>query len=215
MTMRLILLGPPGSGKGTQAARLVEILKTPHISTGDMLREAVRDKTPVGLQAKGFMDAGKLVPDDVVCRIVEERLTREDARSGFLLDGFPRSEGQARELDKVLQRSGKPIDFVISIEVPDADVMRRLTGRRTCTACAAITHVARLAEGAAACPSCGGKLMTRDDDREDVIANRLGTYRLQTEPLIRFYERAGTLVQVDGVGGVDSIFASIRHAIGA
>ncbi len=213
--MNLILLGPPGAGKGTQAKRMVEAYGIPQISTGDMLREAVKNQTQLGLEAKKYMDAGQLVPDEVVIGLVKERLSQPDTDKGFMLDGFPRTVPQAEELDKVLAGLNKALDHVISIEVPNEELMGRLTGRRTCKACGAGYHVIfdpPKEEGK--CDKCGGELYQRDDDNEATVSNRLKVYDSQTKPLIDYYQGKGLLRPIDGVGAIDDIFGRIKAVLG-
>lgn len=212
--MRLVLLGPPGAGKGTQAKRLIEKMSIPQISTGDLLRAAVRDETELGLKAKAKMDAGQLVPDEIVIGMVKERLTKDDCRSGFILDGFPRAVSQAEALSKLLAESGG-LDHVISIEVPEEELVRRLTGRRSCPKCGAMFHVVfspPAKEGI--CDKCGGELITRADDNEETIRNRIGVYREQTEPLKDYYQKLGLLRPIDGTGTPADIEHKIAEVIG-
>lgn len=213
--MRLILLGPPGAGKGTQAKRLVERYGIPQISTGDILRAAVREGTPLGKTAKECMDAGKLVPDAVVIGIIEERLKEADCKPGFMLDGFPRTVPQADALKDVVAKMGLKVDHVVSIEVPNEELVVRLTGRRTCKACGAGFHVAfdpPKVEGV--CDKCGGALFQRDDDKEETIRARLKVYEDQTAPLIAYYRDAGLLRPVAGQGGMEEIFDRILKVLG-
>ena len=208
--MRLILLGPPGAGKGTQAKRLIERYGIPQISTGDILRAAVREGTELGKTAKQYMDAGKLVPDEVVIGIIEERLKEPDCAKGYILDGFPRTVAQADALTEVLARMGQSIDHVVSIEVPDEELVERLTGRRTCRNCGAMYHVKfSPPKKPGVCDKCGGELFQRDDDKEETIRARLKVYQDQTAPLIAYYEKAGLLRRVSGVGTVDEIYERI------
>jgi adenylate kinase len=204
--VRVILLGPPGAGKGTQAGNIAETYAIPHISTGDILRANVREGTELGLEAKRFMDAGDLVPDEVIIGMVGDRLAEPDAAQGFLFDGFPRTVPQAEALEKLLQDRGQPLDVVLRLAVDEDEVVSRLTGRRTCTACGAVFHVDHhppATEGV--CDSCGGELVQRDDDREDVVRNRLEVYRRSTEPLEEFYWNRGLLRDVEAVGTVDEV----------
>ena len=184
--MRLIFLGPPGCGKGTQAQRIIDSYRIPQISTGDLLRQAVRDKTALGKEAKKFMDRGELVPDQVVIGMVKERLLANDCKGGFLLDGFPRTVAQAEALDKTLREMKLQLNAVVSIEVPDAEVVKRLAGRRTCRKCGTMYHVIfNPARNQGTCDKCGGELFQRDDDQEDTIQSRLEVYHRQTAPIGR------------------------------
>lgn len=206
--MRTILLGPPGAGKGTQAARIVDAYGVPHISTGDILRANVREGTALGAEAKRFMDAGDLVPDGVIIGMVGDRLSQADAAGGFLFDGFPRTVPQAEALDELLADRDAPLDVVLELVVDHDEVVRRLTGRRTCGDCGRIYQVESeppAVEGV--CDACGGTLGQRDDDREDVVRNRLEVYREQTEPLVVFYEQRGQLRRIEAVGSVEQVTA--------
>ena len=209
--MRLILLGPPGAGKGTQAEALIKKLGVPQISTGDILRGAVKQGTPVGLKAKSYMDAGDLVPDDVIIGVVKERLAEPDCENGYVFDGMPRTMAQAEALDA----QGVRIDVVVSIEVPDEEIVRRLGGRRTCPDCGAIFHIITKAPAAPGiCDSCGAALITRKDDDPDTIRNRLQTYHKETEPLKGYYRSQGKLIAVDGVGSVADTINTTFQALG-
>lgn len=197
--MRLVLLGPPGAGKGTQAQVLVKDLTAPHVSTGDMLREAIRQSLPAGLKAKEFMDRGDLVPDQVVIDLVGERLKRDDAKIGFILDGFPRTAQQAENLDKKLSELKIRLDLVLYFKTSLAVIIRRLSGRRICGQCGKNFHLTNFkpkVEGQ--CDGCGGKLVQRPDDREEAIEERLKVYEKQTAPLIDYYRKKGTLAEVSG-----------------
>lgn len=212
--MRLILLGPPGAGKGTQAAAIREKYGVPHISTGDMLREAVAAGTALGVRVKGIMASGVLVPDEVVGEVVAERLAKADARKGFLLDGFPRTIRQAEILETVLSARKERLDAVVKVNVSEDDVVKRLSGRRTCKSCGAPFHVAFSApkvEGV--CDACNGKLLQREDDREDVIRKRLAVYVEQTAPLAAWYAKKGLLREVDGSGPVEDVQKRVFEAI--
>ncbi len=193
--MKLIFLGPPGAGKGTQAAGVSAHFHIPHISTGDMFRAAVHNQTPTGIEAKRYMDAGLLVPDSVVVDMVRERLAMDDCKDGYLLDGFPRTVDQAKALDEIAAP-----DAVVDIDVPDDRVIKRLTGRRVCVKCNGIFNISRVADETV-CPVCGGQMIQRDDDKPETITNRLNVYHEQTSPLIGYYSELGILRKLD----VDSI----------
>jgi adenylate kinase len=212
--MNIILLGPPGAGKGTQAKMLVEKYHIPQISTGDILRAAVKEGTQLGKEAKSYMDKGELVPDSVVIGIVEERIQEPDCKNGYMLDGFPRTVPQATALDEMLQKLGSKIDHVVSIEVPQEELIKRLTGRRTCRECGAGYHVMfdpPKKEGV--CDKCGGELYQRDDDNEQTVRSRLQVYDSQTKPLIEYYQAQGKLRPIDGVGDIKEIFERITNVL--
>jgi len=213
--MNIILLGPPGAGKGTQASRLIGKYAIPQISTGDMLRAALKEGTPLGLEAKKFMDQGALVPDSVVIGLVKERIQKPDCSKGYMLDGFPRNVSQAEALDKMLGELKQRIDGVVCIEVPNKELLGRLTGRRTCRSCGAGYHVMfdpPKTDGK--CDKCGGELYQRDDDNEATVSSRLKVYEDQTKPLIDYYEKQGKLRRIDGVGSMDAIFGRITAILG-
>lgn len=214
--MKLILLGPPGAGKGTQAAMLVEKFGIPQISTGDMLRAAVRNQTQMGLKAKGFMDAGGLVPDEVVVGIVRERLQQSDCAAGFILDGFPRTVPQADALKKSLAELDKQLDAVISLEVDTEALVERLTGRRSCEKCGKGFHV-RFDPPATDgnCDACGGALIQRDDDHEETIRKRMAVYHEQTAPLEEYYRKEGLLTVIDGMADIATVQQQIVAALRA
>ncbi len=208
--MNLILLGPPGSGKGTQAKLIVEKYGIPQISTGDMLREAVAKGTELGKEAKKYMDAGKLVPDEVVIGIVKERLQQPDCEKGFILDGFPRTIPQAEALDKILEELGKKIDAVINIQVPEEEIVKRIVNRRTCKNCGAVYHlIYNPPKEDNKCDKCGGELYQRDDDKEEVVRQRYKVYKEQTEPLVEYYAKKGVLYNIDGTKSIEEVFAEI------
>ncbi|MGE5663836.1 MAG: adenylate kinase [Deltaproteobacteria bacterium] len=206
----IILLGAPGAGKGTQAKKISAAFAIPQISTGDMLREAVKNGTEMGRRAKGFMDAGGLVPDEVVIGIVKDRLKAKDCDKGFILDGFPRTIPQAQALDRVVKELAKEIRVVLSLEVDEKELLERLTGRRTCTACGAMYHIrfnAPKADGK--CDKCGTALIQRDDDKEETIKARLVNYRKSTEPLLDYYKGTGKIKAVKATGEIDAIYGNI------
>jgi adenylate kinase len=208
--MNLILLGPPGAGKGTQAQMIVERYHIPQISTGDILRKAVKEGTPLGKKTKAFMDQGQLVPDEVVIGIIDARLRAPDCNPGFILDGFPRTIAQAEALQPILTKMGESIDHVINIEVDTEELVRRLTGRRTCKNCGAMFHILfhpPKVEGI--CDRCGGTLYQREDDKEETIRIRLNEYQRQTAPLIQYYQLKNCLRSIQGVGGQEEIFERI------
>ena len=214
--MDVILLGPPGSGKGTQAQKIGERYHIPQISTGDILRSAVKEQTPLGVEAQGYMDQGRLVPDEVVVGIVRERLTASDCNGGFMLDGFPRTLPQAEALDATLGEMKREIHHVISIEVDNEELLRRLTGRRTCRNCGAMYHIMfNPPQKDGICDQCGGELFQRDDDQEATIRARLQVYEEQTAPLIAYYNKKGLLHPIEGVGAIEEIFQKIVEVIGA
>ncbi|HWT80220.1 MAG TPA: adenylate kinase [Candidatus Methylomirabilis sp.] len=213
--MRLILLGPPGAGKGTQAKLLMERFQIPQISTGDMLRAGVKAGTPLGLEAKRYMDRGALVPDEVINGLVKERVQRPDCERGYILDGYPRTLVQAQSLREMLLKLGAGIDHVLSLEVPTEELVKRLAGRRTCRDCGAMYHVDfSPSKKDGLCDACGGPTIQRDDDREDTVRQRLRVYAEQTAPLIQFYGGLGLLRHVPGTGSVDEIFRRITAALG-
>jgi len=214
--MRIVLLGGPGSGKGTQAKKLVDKLGIPQISTGDIFRAALKEGTPMGLKAKTYMDKGELVPDDVVIGVVEERLTKPDLDKGYMLDGFPRTLAQAEALDKIIVSQGKSINHAILVDVPDEELVARLSGRRTCrnSDCGKMYHVMfNPPKSDGICDACGSELYQRDDDSEATIRERLTVYNNQTAPLIDYYDKKQLLRRVAGVGPIDEIFASIQKVL--
>ncbi|HBR21917.1 MAG TPA: adenylate kinase [Nitrospiraceae bacterium] len=213
--MRIVLLGAPGAGKGTQAKKLIDKYGIPQISTGDILRQNVAEGTPLGKEAKSCMDKGELVPDRVVLGLVEDRLKKDDCKKGYILDGFPRNTAQAEALDKILTSLGMSLTGALSVDVPKDDLMQRLTGRRTCKGCGQMYNVyfsASKKDGV--CDKCGGELFQRDDDREETIKRRLDVYDAQTAPLIEYYKKSGILKSVAGVGSIDEIFSKVCSALG-
>jgi adenylate kinase len=213
--MRLVLLGAPGAGKGTQAKKLIEKYGMPQISTGDLLRAAVSAGTPLGKEAKSVMDKGELVPDRIVLGMVEERLKQDDCKKGYILDGFPRNTAQAEALDKMLGTLGMSLSAALSVDVPFDDLMKRLTGRRTCKACGQMYNMyfkPPAKEGT--CDKCSGELFQRDDDKEATIKKRLEVYNAQTAPLIDYYGKKGILKTVSGTGNIDDIFKTVCETLG-
>jgi adenylate kinase len=209
--MKVILLGPPGVGKGTAAKRMVQEYGIPQISTGDLLREAVKNQTELGLKAKQYMDAGKLVPDDLVIGLLKERVAKEDCRKGFILDGYPRTIPQAQSLGT----SGIQIDVVVNLHADENVIVERLSGRRDCPKCGAIYHIKnKPPKHEGVCDACQGSLITREDQKEEVIQNRLQVYRKQTEPLIQYYNQKGLQKTINAVQSIDKVFSDIRIAIG-
>ncbi|MGE5599406.1 MAG: adenylate kinase [Bacteroidota bacterium] len=214
--MNLILLGPPGAGKGTQAKLLVDRYGIPHISTGDIFRAAIKAGTALGRQAQSYLDRGMLVPDEVVIGIVTERLGEPDCREGFLLDGFPRTVPQADALERTLAEGKRTLTAAIDLEVPDEVLLRRLTGRRVCHACGAVYHLEAKAPAAPGrCDACGGELYQRDDDRPETVAERLRVYAAQTKPLIDYYDRRGLLLRIDARGSIAEVDGLIVAALSA
>ncbi len=205
--MNVIFLGPPGAGKGTQAQRVCAALEIPQISTGDILRRAMKEGTPTGLKAKAFVEAGKLVPDEVIIDIVRERLAQEDCRRGYILDGFPRTVPQAEALEGIAH-----IDAVIDLDVADEVLIERLSGRRVCLKCGATYHVSRL-NGETKCANCGEELVQRKDDSAETVLNRLNVYHDQTAPLVDFYQKKGLLKVIDGAQDMETIFAAIMAIV--
>lgn len=206
--MKVILLGAPGAGKGTQAVRLAERYNIPHISTGDIFRRNIKERTPIGIVAKSYIDKGQLVPDEVTIQIVKERLEKDDCKNGYLLDGFPRTVSQAEALDGFSE-----IDSVVNIDVPLHKLMRRITGRRVCGKCGESYHIDYL-DGSTSCRKCDGELIQRADDNEETVGKRLEVYEKQTAPLIDHYKSKGKLIDVDGDGDIDSVFAAIVERLG-
>jgi len=212
--IHLILLGAPGAGKGTQAAYLREQWGLTHISTGDILRAEVRQGSALGQEAQGYMERGELVPDDVIIRMMEERLKLLGVDTGYVLDGFPRTEAQAEALTQMLARINHQLDAVVNIAVQDAELIRRLTGRRVCPSCNAVYHVDTMKPKVdGICDVCGGALIQRKDDQIDAITNRLEVYKAQTQPLIEYYQKRGNLLTIDGTIGVPQVAESVRVAI--
>ena len=213
--LRTVLLGPPGAGKGTQATRIVEKYNVPHISTGDIFRENIKNGTELGKKAQEYMNKGELVPDDLVIEIATTRLLADDCKEGFLLDGFPRTVYQAEKLDEFLKAHGLELDVVIDIEVGKDELITRLTGRRVCKSCGASFHVVNIPpkqEGI--CDNCGAELVQRADDNEETASNRIEVYNRETKPLIDYYEKAGNIVNIDGGKAAEDVFAAIADRLG-
>lgn len=213
--LRAVLLGPPGAGKGTQAVRLVEKYEIPHISTGDIFRKNIKEGTELGKKAQEYMNAGALVPDELVVDLVKDRLQQDDCKNGFLLDGFPRTIFQAEKLDEFLSESNQKMDIVINLKVEKEALIKRLTGRRVCKDCGASYHIVNVPpkkEGV--CDICGGELIQRKDDNIETVENRISVYEEQTAPLIGYYKEAGSLVDFDGEASLDEVFDAIVQAIG-
>ena len=204
--MKIIMLGAPGAGKGTIASRLGARHNIPHISTGDIFRENIKNETELGKKAKSYMDEGKLVPDELTCDLVADRIKKDDCKNGFILDGFPRTIPQAESLDKVLEASGEKIDFAIDLEVDDDVIVKRMSGRRSCSSCGRIYHTVTpelKPKNEGICDSCGGDLVLRDDDKAETVLKRLDVYHEQTEPLIRYYGNKNVLHEISGVLGIE------------
>ena len=213
--MKLIVLGAPGAGKGTQAKRIAAKYGIPHISTGDIFRANIKNGTELGKKAQTYMDQGLLVPDELVCDLVVDRIQQSDCEKGYVLDGFPRTIPQAEALTAALEKLGTGIDYAINVEVPDANILNRMGGRRACLGCGATYHVefnAPKQEGI--CDTCGAELVLRDDDKPETVQKRLDVYHEQTQPLIDYYTKAGKLAEVDGTKDMDDVFAAIVDLLG-
>ena len=208
--MKIIMLGAPGAGKGTQADKIAEKYGIPHISTGDIFRANIKGGTELGKKAKEYMDQGLLVPDELTCDLVTDRVAKPDCEKGYILDGFPRTIPQAEALEKALKATGTDIDFAIDVDVPDANIVNRMSGRRACLTCGATYHIQYIPpkkEGI--CDKCGSELVLRDDDKPETVQKRLDVYHAQTQPLIDFYEERGKLKTVDGTKDMAEVFADI------
>lgn len=214
--MKIIMLGAPGAGKGTQAKKIAEKYHIPHISTGDIFRANIKNGTELGKKAKTYMDQGLLVPDELVCDLVVDRVQQDDCRNGYILDGFPRTIPQAESLDKALASFGETMDYAINVEVPDENIVSRMSGRRACVGCGATYHLVYAptkVEGI--CDTCGAKLILRDDDKPETVLKRLGVYHAQTQPLIDYYNKKGILKEVDGTVDMEDVFKEITEILGA
>lgn len=213
--MRLVLLGPPGAGKGTQARMLESKLNAPQVASGDLLRTAVKNRTALGVEAQRYMDQGALVPDELVLTLIEERLNQLDASAGFILDGFPRNVPQAETLARVLDGHGKKLDKVIALIVPDAEIVKRISGRRTCRNCGAMYHlIYDPPRNPGVCNECRGELYQREDDAEETVRMRLKVYAESTRPLLEHYGRLGLLAEIDGIGATEEIERRILRVLG-
>ena len=214
--MKLIMLGAPGAGKGTQAKKIAEKYGIPHISTGDIFRANIKNGTELGNKAKSYMEKGLLVPDELTCDLVVDRIAQEDCKNGYVLDGFPRTIPQAEALKAALGKMGTTIDYAINVEVPDENIVKRMGGRRACLACGCTYHVVYNApKGEDVCDVCGAKLVLRDDDKPETVKKRLDVYHDQTQPLIDFYDKEGVLVEVDGTQNLEDVFQAITKILGA
>lgn len=213
--MKIIMLGAPGAGKGTQAQMIADKYNVPHISTGDIFRANIKNGTELGMEVKKYMDQGLLVPDELTVKILLDRVAQDDCKNGYVLDGFPRTIPQANVLEEALNKLGDKIDFAIDVDVPDENIIRRMGGRRACLSCGAtyhIEHVPPKAEGI--CDRCGKELILRDDDKPETVKNRLDVYHDQTQPLIEFYGKKGVLKKVDGTVDMQDVFAAIVSILG-
>ena len=213
--MKIIMLGAPGAGKGTQAKMLADKYMIPHISTGDIFRANIKNGTELGQKAKTYMDQGLLVPDELVCDLVVDRVQQDDCSKGYILDGFPRTIPQAEALDAALSKLGAKIDYAVNVEVPDENIVNRMSGRRACVACGATYHIVHnptKVEGV--CDRCGKELILRDDDKPETVTKRLNVYHEQTQPLIEYYTKQGALVEVDGTMNMDDVFNAIVKILG-
>lgn len=214
--MKIIMLGAPGAGKGTQAKRIAEKYAIPHISTGDIFRANIKNGTELGTKAKAYMDQGLLVPDELTCDLVMDRIQQDDCKNGFVLDGFPRTIPQAEALDQALNKIGQKMDFAVDVDVPDDNIVNRMGGRRACLSCGATYHIEfnpTKAEGI--CDACGAETVLRDDDKPETVQKRLGVYHDQTQPLIDYYEKQGILKSVDGTQPMEAVFQAIVGILGA
>ena len=215
MIMKIIMLGAPGAGKGTQAKQIAAKYNVPHVSTGDIFRANIKEGTALGMEAKSYMDKGQLVPDELTVKILLDRVAKDDCKNGYVLDGFPRTIPQAEVLDEAVTKLGETIDYAINVDVPDENIIRRMSGRRACVACGATYHIVNVPpkkEGI--CDVCGEALIVRDDDKEETVKSRLETYHQQTQPLIDYYSQKNILKEVDGTKDMNEVFADIVAILG-
>ena len=213
--MKIIMLGAPGAGKGTQAKKIADLCNIPHISTGDIFRANIKEGTELGKKAKAYMDAGELVPDELVCDLVVDRIQQDDCTKGYILDGFPRTIPQAEALTSALNAIEQKMEYALNFDVPDENIIHRMAGRRSCVGCGATYHVEfnpPKVEGV--CNICGEKLVLRDDDKPETVTNRLNVYHEQTQPLIDYYEKQGIVYTMDGTQSMDKVFEDIRNILG-
>ncbi|WP_394524968.1 adenylate kinase [Lacrimispora sp. JR3] len=214
--MKIIMLGAPGAGKGTQAKKISEKYQIPHISTGDIFRSNIKEGTELGKKAKGYMDQGALVPDELTIGMLIDRIQKEDCSDGYVLDGFPRTIPQAESLTKAISEMGQKIDFAINVDVPDENIINRMSGRRACISCGATYHIVyNPSKVPGVCDVCGAELVLRDDDKPETVKKRLSVYHDQTQPLIEYYEKEGVLVNVDGTQELNKVFSDIVSILGA
>lgn len=213
--MKIVMLGAPGAGKGTQAKRIAAKFSVPHISTGDIFRANIKNNTPLGEKAKSYMDKGELVPDELVIELIMDRFAQDDCVNGYVLDGFPRTIPQAEELDKALNGVNDKLDYAIDVDVPDDNIISRMSGRRACLNCGATYHIVHNPPKVEnVCDTCNGELILRDDDKAETVKNRLDVYHTQTEPLLKYYTEKGILYTVDGTQDMDTVFDSICKIVG-
>ena len=213
--MKIIMLGAPGAGKGTQAKQIAAKYNIPHISTGDIFRANIKEGTALGMEAKSYMDKGQLVPDELTVKILLDRVAKDDCKNGYVLDGFPRTIPQAEVLDEAVTKLNEKIDYAINVDVPDENIIKRMSGRRACVKCGATYHIVNVPpkkEGI--CDACGEALIVRDDDKEETVKARLTTYHAQTQPLIDYYNNKGILKEVDGIKDMNDVFADIVNILG-
>ncbi|HAL32643.1 MAG TPA: adenylate kinase [Lachnospiraceae bacterium] len=212
--MKIVMLGAPGAGKGTQADKIAEKFGLPHISTGDIFRKNIKEGTELGKEAKSYMDAGKLVPDELTVRLLLDRVKNDDCAKGYILDGYPRTIPQAEALDKELKKLGEKIDYAINVDVPDENIINRMSGRRACLKCGATYHLKYVPpKKDGVCDECGSELVIRDDDKPETVKNRLAVYHEQTQPLIEYFEKQGVLHTVDGTTDAGDVFKAIEQIL--